>query len=179
MGYMKKISIVIAVFIIVGVTAFTLTKSKNSELPTSRVDLDRPLVVGVISWPGYVGGIMANGGFSENAQSIYTKKNGLPVRFVLIEDIDARGKAFAKGGPDGVDVVWTTIDFWANELPNFVKGGIDAKAFLQVDWSRGGDAIVADSSITTIEDLKDKKIALTQFTPSHWLLEHALRQSKR
>ena len=76
-----------------------------------------------------------------------------------------------------MDVVWTTIDFWANELPNFARGGIDAAAFMQVDWSRGGDAIVADTSIKTIEDLRGKKIALTQFTPSHWLLETALRQS--
>ena len=49
---------------------------------------------------------------------------------------------------------------------------------MQVDWSRGGDAIVADKSITSIEDLKNKKIVLVQFTPSHWLLEHAMRQSK-
>lgn len=153
----------------------TGTQQSNQE---SKVDIDRPLIVGIVSWPGYAGGIVANRGFKENTESIFTKKYGLSVRFVLIEDIDARGKAFAKGGPDGVDVVWTTIDFWANELPNFVKGGINASAFLQVDWSRGGDAIVVDKSITAIEDLKNKKISLVQFTPSHWLLEHAIRQSK-
>src|SRR3989344_5918054 len=166
----------VVVVLIVG-AIFWLNKSETQK-PTSQVDIDRPLIVGVVSWPGYAGGIVANRGFKENAESIFTKKYGLPVRFVLIEDIDARGKAFAKGGPDGVDVVWTTIDFWANELPNFVKGGIEASAFLQVDWSRGGDAIVADKSIASIEDLENKKIALVQFTPSHWLLEHAMRQSK-
>lgn len=175
---MKKYYVGIGIiFIIAAAIALVPHKPKKQE-SVSRVDLDRPLIVGVISWPGYVAGIVANKGFKENTESIFTKKYGLPVRFVLIEDIAARGSAFAKGGPDGVDVVWTTIDFWANELPNFVKGGIEAAAFLQVDWSRGGDAIVADTSIATIEDLKDKKIALTQFTPSHWLLEHALRQSK-
>src|SRR3989344_8960182 len=169
-------SLAVIVLIIVGLV--WLSNTSKVVKPTSQVDLDRPLVVGVVSWPGYAGGIVANGGFKENAESIFTKKYGLPVRFVLIEDIDARGKAFAKGGPDGVDVVWTTIDFWANELPNFVKGGIEASAVLHVDWSRGGDAIVADKSIASIEDLKNKKIALVQFTPSHWLLEQAMRQSK-
>jgi NitT/TauT family transport system substrate-binding protein len=69
------------------------------------------------------------------------------------------------------------VDFWANELPNFVKGGINGRAFLQVDWSRGGDAIVTNDSIQRAEDLEGKKIALVQFTPSHWLLENVLRES--
>ncbi|MFH0820794.1 MAG: ABC transporter substrate-binding protein, partial [Candidatus Peregrinibacteria bacterium] len=165
---------ILVIVILLGVVFYKTFKTTGV---LSEVDLDRPLIVGVVSWPGYAGGIVANGGFQENADSIFTKKYGLPVKFVLIEDIDARGKAFAKGGPAGVDVVWSTVDFWANELPNFVSGGINGKAFLQVDWSRGGDAIVADDSIKTVEDLKGKKIALVQFTPSHWLLESVLSES--
>lgn len=166
--------IVIATIIIGGILIY---KQKFFNPVISGVDLSRPLIVGIVSWPGYAGGIVANGGFKENVDSIFYKKYNLPVKFVLIEDIDARGKAFAKGGPEGVDIVWSTVDFWANELPNFVKGGINGKAFLQVDWSRGGDAIVADSSIKKVEDLKGKKIALVQFTPSHWLLESVLREA--
>lgn len=177
---MKKNHVILLLVVIAGLglgVAISRKTAPREPATASRTDLDRPLIVGFTSWPGYAGGLVANGGFKENPESTFTKKYGLPVRIVLIEDIDARGKAFAKGGPDGVDVVWTTIDFWANELPNFVKGGIDAAAFMQVDWSRGGDAIVADASIKTIEDLRGKKIALAQFTPSHWLLETALRQS--
>lgn len=177
---MKKNHVIVLLLLVVIGLGLSVAVSRKSapDGVASRVDLDRSLIVGLASWPGYAGGLVANGGFQENPESIFTKKYGLPVRIVLIEDIDARGKAFAKGGPDGVDVVWTTIDFWANELPNFVKGGIDAAAFMQVDWSRGGDAIVADTSIKTIEDLRGKKVALVQFTPSHWLLETALRQSR-
>lgn len=178
---MKKhtlIAVVIMVMVVgIIVVAVRRSATRGTEGVSSRVDLDRPLIVGVTSWPGYAGGILANGGFKENAQSIYTARYGLPVRFVLIEDIDARGKAFAKGGPDGIDIVWSTVDFWANELPGFIAGGINGKAFMQLDWSRGGDAMVAGASIKTVEDLKGKKIALTQFTPSHWLLEKALRTS--
>jgi outer membrane protein OmpA-like peptidoglycan-associated protein len=94
-----------------------------------------------------------------------------------MEDVDVRNKAFAKGGEDGVDVVWSTVDFWANELPAFVKDGVKARAIMQVDWSRGGDAIVVDPSITKIEDLKGKKISLALFTPSHWFLEYSLENS--
>src|SRR4051812_43495686 len=124
---MKKLNISIVIFIVI-IILFWFNNTSQTR-PTSQVDIDRPLVVGLVSWPGFAGGIVANGGFQENSESTFTKRYGLPVRFVLIEDIDARGKAFAKGGPDGVDVVWTSIDFWANELPNFVKGGIEASAF--------------------------------------------------
>src|SRR3989338_11002055 len=116
---MKKLLAILAVAVVVLVAVFIL-RGTTETAPVSRVDLDRPLVVGLVSWPGYAGGITANLGFKENAEGIFYKKYGLAVKFVLIEDIDARGKAFAKGGPDGVDVVWTTVDFWANELPQFI-----------------------------------------------------------
>lgn len=141
--------------------------------------LGRPLRVGVVTWPGYAGGIVANGGFKPNPDSIFNKKEALKdgVEFLLMEDVDVRNKAFAKGGADGVDIVWSTVDFWANELPGFVKDNIKARAIMQVDWSRGGDAIVVDSSINKVEDLKGKKVSLAQFTPSHWLLATALQNS--
>lgn len=139
--------------------------------------LGRPLRVGVVTWPGYAGGIVANNGFKPNRECIYWNGHKLLVEFMLMEDVDARGKAFAKGGPEGVDIVWSTVDFWANELPGFRKGGVDSKAIMQVDWSRGGDAIVVAGNIRKIEDLVDKKIALALFTPSHWLLEYSLQNS--
>ena len=139
--------------------------------------LGRPLRVGIVTWPGYAGGIVANNGFKPNQDSIYYKKHNLCVEFMLMEDVDARAKAFARGGKDGVDVVWSTVDFWANELPGFLKNDVTAKAIMQVDWSRGGDAIVADNSIKRIEDLYQKKISLALFTPSHWLLEYSLQNS--
>lgn len=140
--------------------------------------LGRPLRVGVVTWPGYAGGIVANNGFKPNKDCIFWNGHKQTVEFLLMEDVDVRAKAFAKGGPDGVDIVWSTVDFWANELPGFVKDGTRARAIMQVDWSRGGDAIVADQSIKTIEDLKGKQISLALFTPSHWLLEYSLQNSK-
>jgi len=139
--------------------------------------LGRPLRVGVVTWPGYAGGIVANNGFKPNQDSIYYKRHNLYVEFLLMEDVDARAKAFARGGKEGVDIVWSTVDFWANELPGFLKNDTKAKAIMQVDWSRGGDAMVADQSIRKVEDLYGKKISLALFTPSHWLLEYSLQNS--
>ncbi len=178
--------IVLAVVILAGAimlvgqkksTTVSPSLSPSTQTETAGVELKRPLVVGLVSWPGYAGGITANNGFAENMEATFYKKYGLLVKFVLIEDIDARGKAFVKGGPDGVDVVWSTIDFWANEAPAYVESGMNVKAFMQVDWSRGGDALVVNKDVKTAEDLRGKKIALVQYTPSHWLLESILAGS--
>jgi len=139
--------------------------------------LGRPLRVGVVSWPGYAGGIVANNGFKPNKECIYFKNHKQTVEFVLLEVPAERSQAFAKGGPGGVDIVWSTVDYWANELPGLISNGVKSRAIMQVDWSRGGDAIVADESIKSIEDLKGKKISLVMYTPSHWLLEYSLENS--
>lgn len=138
---------------------------------------DRPLRVGIVTWPGYAGGIVANNGFKPNKDSIYGRDRNLQVEFTLQEDVDVRNKLFAKGGANGLDIVWSTVDFWANELPGLSKNGVKARAIMQVDWSRGGDAIVVDDGIKRVEDLPGKTIALAQFTPSHWLLEDSLSNS--
>jgi len=147
--------------------------SKKSE----KGILGRPLRVGIVTWPGYAGGIVANNGFAPNTDCIYWNNHKLQVEFMLLEDVDARAKAFARGGADGVDIVWSTVDFWANELPGFRKNGVNARAIMQVDWSRGGDAIVVAGNIHRIEDLVGKRISLALFTPSHWLLEYSLENS--
>src|SRR5437016_513277 len=147
------------------------------HLRPKREPPDRPLRVGVVTWPGYAGGIVANNGFKPNPESIYQRRYKLPVEFILMEDVEARAKAFARGGEDGLDIVWSTVDFWANELPGFLKDNVKARAIMQVDWSQGGDAIVADKSINRIEDLKGKRISLAQYTPSQWLFEFSLKNS--
>ncbi|HLK58652.1 MAG TPA: phosphate ABC transporter substrate-binding/OmpA family protein [Chthonomonadaceae bacterium] len=139
--------------------------------------LGRPLRVGIVYWPGYTGGIYANNGFKPNKDCIFWNNHKLLVEFVDIEDPDQANKAFSKGGPDGVDIVWSTVDYWANNVVGMNKGGVKARAVMQVDWSQGGDAIVADNSIKRVEDLAGKKIALIQFTPSHWLLEYNIANS--
>jgi hypothetical protein len=151
---------------------------RGGESRTSDASLlGRPLRVGIVSWPGYAGGIVANNGFKPNDQCIFWNKYKLRVEFILLEDVDARAKAFARGGPGGIDITWSTVDFWAYELPGLLNNGVSARAVMQVDWSRGGDAIVVDKSIGSIEDLKGKKISLALFTPSHWLLEYSLEHS--
>jgi len=136
--------------------------------------LTRPLVVGINTWAGHSPGIVFNNGLDPNAGSSYKKKFGMDVKFVLLEDPAAKLAAFRSGQ---VDIMWNTVDNWAREASILAEQNQKAKSVIMQDWSRGGDGIASLSSIKSIEDLKDHKIACTQFTPSHFLLLYLLSQS--
>ncbi len=136
--------------------------------------LSRPLVVAINTWAGHAPGIVFNGGLDVAASGGYSKRFGMDVKFVLIEDPAAKLAAFRKGD---VDVMWNTVDNWAREASILAEQNTRARAILMQDWSRGGDGIVSLSSMKSIEDLKGRRIACTQFTPSHFLLLYLLSQS--
>ena len=136
--------------------------------------LRRTLVVGINTWAGHAPGIVYNGGLESGAASLYKKTFGLDVKFVLLEDPAAKLAAFRNGD---VDIMWNTVDNWAREASILAEQNQKAKSVIMQDWSRGGDGIVSLSSIGAIEDLKGRKIACTQFTPSHFLLLYLLSQS--
>ena len=136
--------------------------------------LNRPLVVGINTWAGHAPGIVFNNGMEPNAGSQYKTKYGFDVKFVLLEDPAGKLAAFRTGQ---VDIMWNTVDNWAREASILASENKQAKSIIMQDWSRGGDGIVALSSIKSVEDLKGKKIACTQFTPSHFLLLYLLSQS--
>lgn len=137
--------------------------------------LNRPLRVAINTWAGHAPGIVANGGMKVGgAASLYKKKYGLDVEFKLFEDPSQKLAAFISGD---VDIMWDTVDSFAREASVLAEKGIKAKAIIQEDWSRGGDGIVSLKTIKSVEDLKGKKIATTQYTPSHWLLLFLLAQS--
>jgi outer membrane protein OmpA-like peptidoglycan-associated protein/ABC-type amino acid transport substrate-binding protein len=136
--------------------------------------LGRQLVVGINTWAGHTPGIIANGGLDPAPGNHYKKKYDLDVKFVLLEDPQAKLTAFIKGE---VDIMWDTVDSWAREASTLAEQNVAAKSIIQQDWSRGGDGIVSTNSIKSIEDLKGKTIATTRYTPSHWLLLYMLSQS--
>ena len=136
--------------------------------------LSRPLVVAINTWAGHAPGIVYNAGMEPSTMSQYRQKFGLDVKFVLIEDPAAKLAAFRKGD---VDLMWNTVDNWAREASILAEQNQRARSILMQDWSRGGDGIVALASIKSIEDLRGRKIACTQFTPSHFLLLYLLAQS--
>ena len=137
--------------------------------------LNRPLRVGINTWAGHAPGIVANGGMAAgNANSIYVRNHQLQVELSIFDDPAAKLTAFRSGQ---IDVMWDTVDSWAREASILAENDQGGKAIIMEDWSRGGDGIAAIDAITNVEQLHGRRIATTQFTPSHWLLLYLLAQS--
>ncbi len=136
---------------------------------------DKPLKVSLVSFHGYAPALVANGNsLTTEPGSIY-EKQGLNVEFIIQDDIPTLSTIFEAGT---AQCVWRTSDFWAQEQPNLRNAGMDGKAVMIVDNTRGADAVIArDPSIRSIEDLAGKKVALLQFTPSHGMIIDAIDNS--
>lgn len=137
--------------------------------------LSRPIKVAIVTWGGYAGGIAANNGFAPNKDCLFYKDHGIQVELLVIDDFEKSRDAFRAGGDKGgVDVMWSTVDAYALEYGGLRK--LDPKAILQYDWSRGGDAIAVDASIRSVADLRGKKLAVAEATPSHYFALYVLTQ---
>jgi NitT/TauT family transport system substrate-binding protein len=142
---------------------------------TTGTRLTRPLKVAIVLWGGYAGGIMANGGMGPNPESVFSKEHGLQVELLQIDDFEKSRDAFRAGGDKGgVDIMWSTVDAYALEYGGLAK--LQPKAIMQYDWSRGGDAIAVDRSIKSVADLRGKRIACAEATPSHYFGLYVLTQ---
>jgi len=139
-------------------------EAENSEAPSDAIK------IGVVTWGGYAGGQYFNEGFKANTNSRFYKDYGFQVDFKVLDDFVASRDAFKRGD---VDLLWATIDAFPTEAGEMAD--IQPQVVLQADWSRGGDAIVVRRGISSVADLKGKKIAVAELAPSHsfllWLLE--------
>lgn len=133
---------------------------------------DADINVQVFTWGGYAGGEYFNEGFEASEKSRFYKDYGLKVDFKLIDDFDASRQAWKAGE---VDLLGTTVDALPTEMEGLQQ--YKPQVVFQVDWSRGGDAIVARRGIKSINDLKGKTVAVAPSTPSQtfllWMLEAA------
>ena len=126
--------------------------------------------VGVVTWGGYAGGQYFNEGFKANKNSRFYKDYGFQVEFKVLDDFVPSREAWKRGD---VDLLWATIDAFPTEAG--ALAAYNPEVVFQADWSRGGDAIVVQRGINSVADLRGKKIAVAELTPSHsfllWLLE--------
>ncbi len=98
------------------------------------------------------------------------EKYGLQVELVdFVEDKEVNA-AFASGDMDAANLAThTALKLYAS--------GLDLKLVLIEDASYQADAIIAPSTITSIADLKGKKVAYEEGTTSDLLINYALAQN--
>jgi NitT/TauT family transport system substrate-binding protein len=147
------------------------SSEKNNEGDSADSD-PGTIKVGVVTWGGYAGGQYFNEGFKANTNSRFYKDYGFKVDFKVLDDFEASRAAFKSGD---VNLLWCTVDALPTEMSSLQD--FDPRIVFQADWSRGGDAVVVRRGITSVSDLKGKKVAVAELTPSHsfliWLLEAA------
>ncbi|MCB9309988.1 MAG: OmpA family protein [Lewinellaceae bacterium] len=146
------------------------TDSAAKPVISSKND-PNTLRVQLVTWGGYAPGLYFNEGAKPNSNSRFLKEYGFNVEFILDNDLINAMNAWMSGD---YDVLVQTADafplYTAPEDINSFK----PKAFMQVDWSRGGDAIIVKRGINTVNDLKGKKIAVAVPSPAQTLLISSL-----
>jgi NitT/TauT family transport system substrate-binding protein len=124
-------------------------------------------------WPGWAPIIVANAGLDPSDQSVFAKKYGFYVKLSIVDDPVKARDLFAAGQSH---VLWGTLDMIALFAPELVKDSRTVPVVCQqVDWSGGGDGIVARRELRSINDFrmqsgKRKKVILAQNSPSHYLI---------
>ncbi|HET6149408.1 MAG TPA: phosphate ABC transporter substrate-binding/OmpA family protein [Polyangia bacterium] len=134
----------------------------------------RPLTVALSQWPGHLALVVGNGGLTTQLGSAAAAA-GLDLQVVFIEDAPSKNKALQE---DKVDAVWETVDELPIALGGFKAARTDVRAFIQIDWSRGGDACVASKEVQKVEDVFGRKAAVLMFSPDHTVLEFMLTNSR-
>lgn len=135
---------------------------------------DRRYKVALSQWPGHMGGVIGNGGLTTQPGSTAAAL-GLDLEIVFIEEPTPKNTALQTGA---VDAVWQVVDEMPLNLPGYKAAGVEPRAFVQIDWSRGGDACVASKEIKKPEDVAGHKSAMMQFSPDHTVFEFLLNNSR-
>jgi NitT/TauT family transport system substrate-binding protein len=166
--------------LLIGTNAATLVERSGIPAVTGVSDYAKPMRDGkpvvefpINVWPGWAPIIVANAGMEPNDQSVFAKKYGFYVRLSIVDDPVKARDLFASGQSH---VLWGTLDMMALFAPELVKDSRTVPVVCQqVDFSAGGDGIVARGEIRNINDFrlqngKRKKVVLAQNSPSHYLI---------
>lgn len=147
------------------------TSNANTPAPEKPSTDQDVMTVQLVTWGGYAPGLYFNEGARNNARSRFLKEYGLKVDFILNDNLETALNAWVA---DEYDVLVQTADaFPLYTAPDEINA-YKPKAFMQVDWSRGGDVIIAKRGINSINDLKGKRVAVAEPSPSQTLLITAL-----
>jgi NitT/TauT family transport system substrate-binding protein len=129
--------------------------------PVAAPKPPKSVTIVIATWPGF-------------APAFVAKEKGffdpVSVDIKIVDDFSARRAAFSSGQ---ADFTIYTVDSLAFDAAS----GIRATTVLALDQSRGADGIIARNPIQNASDLKGKKVAFTQASPSEFLLARYLKQA--
>jgi len=132
------------------------------DRPATYQSKDGVVDVDISEYAGYAGLIVANGGLEPNPDSFFAREYGFQVRLTLNEE-----EGWSKLNNGRVAASVTTADTLAVLGRQF-----DVVVPAQIGFSRGADMVVVDSGITSINQLKGKVLAASQFNESEFFIRY-------
>ena len=120
-----------------------------------------PMKLALTTWIGYSPFYVAEG------MGLY-KKHDLKVTLQNFSDPAMLPSAVASKVADGSMMTY-------DQLIGAVAQGQKLKVVMPIDYSNGGDAVLADKTINKMTDLKGKKVAYAPLSPSDFLISYALK----
>jgi NitT/TauT family transport system substrate-binding protein len=152
----KKVTVIIISLVIIGIgTALSLlllvlTQNDNTNNNSNSnlqpiIQQTRPIKIAFSPWVGDAPLVLAADKFF--------KQNNVLVQLILTENFPKAEELYLNGSVDGLSSVYTNTIFHNSE-------GINSRLVWVYDYSDTADAIVALKNITTVADLKGKKIGI-------------------
>lgn len=149
----KIIGLVIAVSI-AGGSLFWLSPWQETK---------KPLRIGVNAWPGYAYLYLAQA-------KGFLKAEGVQLDILSFSSLSDIRHAYERGQLDGMACTIT-------EMLQAQKHGRTSKVVLLADFSNGADKVIATRDITSIQDLKGKRIAIEPATLGAFILARVLEEA--
>jgi NitT/TauT family transport system substrate-binding protein len=134
--------------------ALSLAAAASIAAPTT-------MKIGTVVWIGY-------GPFYVADSLDLFKKYNLKVSLQVFTDPALIPPALSAGAIDGAMLTY-------DQVVGQVAAGKAQKVVMPIDYSNGGDAIVATTAITKVSEFKGKKIGFNPLSPSDFLLSYALK----
>lgn len=119
--------------------------------------------IGTVVWIGY-------GPYYVADQLDLYKKSGVKVALQIFNDPALIPPAVTGGSVDGGMITY-------DQVISSVAKGSTMRVVAPIDYSNGGDAIVATKDITSVKQFKGQKVAYNPLSPSDFLLSYALQTS--
>ena len=120
------------------------------------------VTVGVVNWIGY-------GPMYCAAANGYYQRHGADVQLVNFSDNSLMAPAL-----QGEELDASTLTYDQIIVAN--AKGWKLRVVMPLDYSVGGDAILASNAVRAVQDLKGRKVAFQPLSPSDFLLGYALAQ---
>ena len=144
-----------------------VTGTPTLEAANAYVPKDNVLRIDISEYAGYGGLIVANGGLDPNPDSIFAKEYGFKVQITMSED-----ETWGPLNNGKMAATATTADALAVLGRQF-----DAVVPVQIGYSRGADMVVVDHGIATVNALKGKILAGSQFNESEFFIRYLAQEA--